>query len=161
MFVGAGLSFLLVYFVIFFLMLLLSDAVGMKEMSVAALFFIPIPPALFAGMVGGAVGILAAEFPRPIHAALFGSGLCAVVGTMGAVRFFAPQRGAFEITCVVAASAAAGAIIGGAVAIANRDRTESGEPQRWPRYYLNEMLVAFLLMSVIFACITALVRPPR
>lgn len=158
-FFGASVSFNLTYIVMIFLWMLHRQDAEIGDSLAPALLF-PIIPALFMSVVGGIVGRMAAGSPRSDHAALIGGALfVAYVGIPStAIGYFSGYfLKSFYITAI---SAAMGAIIGGTAMIVNRRRTDPNETNKWPSFYLSELLIGFSLMAVIFACLTALVRQP-
>jgi hypothetical protein len=159
-FVGAAVSFILAYGVLVFSSFLLPER--MAGLTIGNLLWGPVCPSLFLSLVGGIVGNIVSNLPQPIYAAFLGSILFAVVVGLLSPRIIlqyyhvSTQMLYFAIACT-----AMGAVVGGTVAIANRDRIDSGEVGKWPRFTLGEMLVGFFLMSVVFACLTAMVRNPH
>ena len=159
--IGAGVSFLLNYLVIYFIWFIRTDQITNWLTFICLESFIP---SLIVALFGGFVGSIVADCPEPKHAALVSGLIFGVFGTLigPAIIGSSPYLNSSEMMiCIFFVFAAMGAIIGGVVGIVNRCRSYPNHPDKWPRFYLSEMFIGFFLMAVIFACLTALVRRPH
>ncbi|MCC6127042.1 MAG: hypothetical protein IT426_18945 [Pirellulales bacterium] len=159
-FAGAAVSCILVYGVLVFISFLLPERI--VDLTLGNLVWGPVCPSLFFGFAGGIVGSIVADLPQPKHAALASGFLYGVVlGILFPILLMSAFPNSRQLLYFASACASLGAVVGGAVAIANRDRIDSGGIGRWPRFTLGEMLVGFFFMAVVFACLTAMVRNPH